>query len=152
MLRSIGIGLVAGQRAMTPLAVLAAAARQGNLPDRSIASRLMANPLVAHGAVALAALEMAGEKMRTAPDRTAFLGLAARTINSAFAGAALAERERRIGGAVVAVATAITASFVGLALRKRAMRRFGQTASGFVEDAPVFGSGYAVATYGRQAG
>ncbi|MGJ3627219.1 hypothetical protein AB5I41_10260 [Sphingomonas sp. MMS24-JH45] len=33
----------------------------------------------------------------------------------------------------------------GLAARKRGMRRFGQTATGFVEDAVVFGSGLALA-------
>ena len=63
MLRSALIGLVAGQRSLTPLAVLAGAARDGLLPDAPRATRLLGNPLIASGAVALAGLEMAGDKM-----------------------------------------------------------------------------------------
>ena len=38
----------------------------------------------------------------------------------------------------------VGASFVTLALRKRAMRRWGQTPTGLVEDALVLGSTYAL--------
>ena len=143
MLRSILIGLVAGQRAMTPLAVIAAAARRGTLPAGTPA--LLGHPAVAAGAVALAAAEMAGDKMKTAPDRTIAPGLIGRGLTAAFAGAALAPKGERRTGAALAVVTAIGASFAGLALRKRAMRRFGQTATGFVEDAAVLGGGLAAA-------
>ena len=137
MIRSLLIGLAAGQRAMTPLAAIAAAARQGRLPGDNPAGDLAAHPLVAAGAVAMAAAEMAGDKMRTAPDRTVVAGLAGRTITSAYAGAAVAESGRRGLGAAVAVAAALASSFGGLALRNRAMARYGQTATGFVEDAAV---------------
>ncbi|KQQ86490.1 hypothetical protein [Aureimonas sp. Leaf324] len=137
MLASLLIGLVAGQRAMTPLAVLAGAAQRGALPTEVPGVRLLSVPLVSAGAVALAAAEMAGDKMASAPDRTVPAGLLARTLTAAFAGAVLAEPGRRTEGAGLAVAAAIGASFVGLSLRKRAMRRFGQTPTGFVEDAAV---------------
>lgn len=151
MLRSILIGLVAGQRAMTPLAVVAAAARDGKLPNDALARTLLADPLVASGAVALAAAEMAGDKMKTAPDRIVLVGLIARTATAAFAGAVLAPAKDRKLAAGIAAATAIAASYAGFALRMRAMKRFGQTASGVVEDAIVLGSGYAVANLGRSA-
>jgi uncharacterized membrane protein len=151
LLRSILIGLVAGQRAMTPLAVVAGAARDGKLPADAPLGTLLANPLIASGTVALAASEMAGDKMKTAPDRIVFVGLLARSLTAAFAGAALAPAKERKVAAGVAVAAAIASSYVGFSLRVRAMKRFGQTASGVVEDAIVLGSGYAVANLGKPA-
>ena len=40
-------------------------------------------------------------------------------------------------GALVAATTAVAAAYAGLALRRYGMRRWGQTATGFVEDAAV---------------
>ncbi len=137
MLRSMLMGLVAGQRAMTPLAALAGAARRGTLPHDNAEARLMARPLFAAGGVVMAAAELAGDKMKTAPDRTVFLGLLARTITSGFAGATLAPPKRQMTGAALGVGAAIASSYAGLAARKWAMRRWGQTATGFVEDAVV---------------
>lgn len=137
MLASFLIGLVAGQRAMTPLAVLAGAAQRGALPTEVPGVRLLSVPLISAGAVTLAAAEMAGDKMASAPDRTVAAGLVARSLTAAFAGAVLAEPGRRPEGAVLAVAAALSASFVGLSLRRRAMRRLGQTPTGFVEDVAV---------------
>ena len=144
MLRSILIGLVAGQRAMTPLAVVAGAARSGRLPDGALARDLLAHPLVASGAVALAAAEMAGDKMASAPDRIVLPGLIARTATAGLTGAVLAPPDRRKAAAALAVATAIAASYVGWSLRMRAIPRFGRVATGFVEDAMVLGAGLAI--------
>ncbi|KQR81357.1 hypothetical protein [Sphingomonas sp. Leaf343] len=145
MLRSILMGLVAGQRAMTPLSALAGAARLGNLPHDNAPARLMARALPATGGVVMAAAEMAGDKMKSAPDRTVFLGLLARTITSGFAGATLAPPRRQWAGAALGVAAAVASSYGGLALRKRAMRRWGQTATGFAEDALVFAAATVIA-------
>ena len=144
MLRSFLIGLVAGQRAMTPLAALGIAARRGTLPQDNGQTRLMTHPIIAAGGVALGALEMAGDKQKTAPDRTVFLGLLARTISSGFAGAALAPPKRQLAGAALGIGAAIASSYAGLALRKRAMRRWGQTATGIVEDALMFSAATAI--------
>jgi uncharacterized membrane protein len=135
MYRSILMGLVAGQRSMTPLAALAGAARRGTLPYENAEARLMAVPLFTAGGVALAAMEMAGDKMKTAPDRTVFLGLLARTITSGFAGATLAQPKRQLVGAALGIGVAIASAYPGLAARKWAMRRWGQTATGFAEEA-----------------
>jgi uncharacterized membrane protein len=93
----------------------------------------------------MAAAEMAGDKMKTAPDRTVALGLLARTISGGFAGAALAPPRRQVSGAALGVAAAVASSYAGLAARKWAMRRWGQTASGFVEDAIVLATASAIA-------
>ena len=145
MYRSFLMGLVAGQRAMTPLAALAGAARRGTLPHDNPPARLMHVSVIAAGGVAMAAAEIAGDKMKTAPDRTVFLGLLARTISSGFAGATLAPPKRQVAGAVAGIAAAVASSYVGLALRKRAMARWGQTSTGFVEDAIVTAAANAIA-------
>ena len=145
MLRPILMGLVAGQRSMTPLAALAGAARNGNLPYDNGPARLMSHPLIAAGGVAMAALEMAGDKMKTAPDRIVPIGLVVRSITSAYAGAALAPRGERVAGAALAVVAALGASYVGWRMRCAAMEKYGQTATGAVEDAAVLGSGLAIA-------
>ena len=141
MLRSLLIGLVAGQRAMSPLALLAGAARRDLLDTEAPGAALLRKPFVTSGAVALAAAEMAGDKMKSAPDRTVILGLIPRALTSSFAGAALAPKGQRATGAVIAGSVALASSFLGLALRRRAMARYGQTATGFVEDALVLGAG-----------
>ncbi len=93
----------------------------------------------------MAAAEMAGDKMKSAPDRTVFLGLLARTISSAFAGATLAPPKRQLAGAALGVGAAITSSYAGLAARKWAMARWGQSKTGFVEDAIVFAAANLIA-------
>jgi len=145
MLRSILMGLVAGQRSMAPLAALADAARRGALPHDTAGARLMRLPLVATGGVAMAMAEMAGDKMQTAPDRTVFLGLLARTITGGFAGAALAPPRRQATGAVLGVGAAVASSYFGLAARKRAMQHASQTSTGFLEDAVILAAAVAIA-------
>lgn len=151
MIRSVLMGLVAGQRAMTPLAILAGAARRGTLPPDAFAAKLLASPHSAAGAVALASGEIAGDKMVTAPDRIVAIGLVARSITGGFAGAVLAPADRRAAGAVLGAAAAVASSFAGFHTRVAAMRRFGQTSTGFVEDAIVLGGASAIVNAGRPA-
>ena len=74
-------------------------------------------------------------------------------MTAAYAGAALAPKDKRAIGAAIAVGTALASSYIGWRLRCAAMRRYGQTATGFVEDAIVLGSGLAIADpslFGRE--
>ena len=145
MIRSFLIGLVAGQRGITPLAVIAAATRRKDVPADLPLQTLMLSPIVTGGTALFAAAEMAGDKMKSAPDRTVFLGLLARTITSGFAGATLAPPRRQWAGAALGGAAAVASSYGGLTLRKRAMRRWGQTATGFAEDVLVFAAANVIA-------
>lgn len=145
MLRSFLMGLVAGQRGITPLAAITTATRSGDLAPDLPLQTLLLNPLIAAGTAALAAAEMAGDKMKTAPDRIVPAGLVVRSITAAYAGAAVAPRGRRLLGGAIAVGTALATSYIGWRLRCTAMQRYGQTATGFIEDAIVFGSGLAIA-------
>ncbi len=144
MLASFLIGIVGGQRAMTPLAAVAIAAARDELPVDNGAPRLLANPVVAAGALALAIGEMAGDKRKTAPDRVVAIGLAARFVTSAIAGAALVPRRQRWLGAAVGGVTAVVASYPGWRARMAAIPGYGQTPTGFVEDAAVLGSAVAI--------
>ena len=82
--------------------------------------------------------------MKTAPDRTVFLGLLARVLSAGIAGAALAPEGREKTGAAVAVATAVPLAYLTLAGRKEAMARIGQTQSGLIEDALIVAAGVAI--------
>ena len=144
MLASFLMGLVGGQRALTPLATVAVAAARGELPRDNGAPRFLGHPLVAAGAVALAVAEMAGDKQKSAPDRIVPIGLAARFVTSAIVGAALAPRDERWLGAAVGGLTAVAASYFGWRARCAAMERYGQTSTGFVEDAAVLASAAAI--------
>jgi uncharacterized membrane protein len=127
---------------MTPMATLATARLAGRrTPGRLV---LLDHPLFEFGAVVMGAGELLGDKLESAPDRTVFLGLLARTLSAAIAGAALAPRGRERAGAAVAVATAVPLAYLTHAARKRAMARFGQTRSGLIEDALVVLAGITV--------
>jgi uncharacterized membrane protein len=133
MLRSVLMGAVAGARAMTPLAALAAT-RGGTRA-----------PVLSAGSLLLAAGELAGDKQRAAPDRIVPAGIAGRLVSGAIAGAACARRDDRVAGALVGAAAAIAAAHLTFRLRQAATRRWGQTASGLIEDGLAVASALALA-------
>ncbi|AMM24796.1 hypothetical protein [Variovorax sp. PAMC 28711] len=136
------IGAVASARSMTPMASLAAARLLGyRTPGRLF---LLDRPVFTYGALAMGVGELFGDKMKTAPDRTVFLGLLARVSSAGIAGAALAPRGREQIGAAVAVATAVPLAYATLAGRERAMARIGQTRSGLIEDMLIVAAGAAI--------
>jgi uncharacterized membrane protein len=140
MIRSFLIGLVAGARAVTPVAAVSEAARKGQLPRDTGAPSWLGDPLVATGSTILAGGELWGDKLRSAPDRIVLAGILARLVSGGLAGAALAPRRRALEGAALGAAAAVVSAYVTFGLRKRAMRRFGQTPTGLVEDAITVGA------------
>jgi uncharacterized membrane protein len=142
LLPSILIGAVASARSMTPMATIAAARLAGR--DTSGELFLLDRPSFKYGALAMGVGELFGDKMKSAPDRTVFLGLLARVMSAGIAGAALAPEGREKEGAAVAVATAVPLAYLTLAARKEAMAHIGQTRSGLIEDALIVAAGVAV--------
>jgi uncharacterized membrane protein len=142
LLPSALIGAVASARSMTPMATISAA----RLAHRHTSGKLVLldRPLFKYGALAMGAGELLGDKMKTAPDRTVFLGLLARVASAGIAGAALAPEGKEKTGAAVAVATAVPLAYLTLASRKRAMANIGQTRSGLIEDALIVAAGAAI--------
>jgi uncharacterized membrane protein len=139
------IGAVASARSMTPMAALAAA----RLAGRDTPGRLwlLDKPLFTFGGLLMGVGELFGDKMKSAPDRTVFLGLLARVMSAGIAGGALAPRGREKEGAAIAVGVAVPMAYATLAGRKRAMREIGQTRSGLIEDALIVAAGAAVVAW-----
>lgn len=142
LLPSALIGAVASARSMTPMATLATARLAGKRTPGALV--LLDHPLFKFGALAMGVGELFGDKMKSAPDRTVFLGLLARVMSAGIAGAALAPHGRERTGAALAVTTAVPLAYLTLASRKKAMARMGQTRSGLLEDALIVASGVAV--------
>jgi uncharacterized membrane protein len=140
MIRSFLIGLSAGARAMTPLATVSEAARSGHLAANNGAPDWLGHPLVAAGSKALAAGELWGDKLKSAPDRIVLAGILARIVSGGIAGAALAPKRQRYLGAALGAGAAVAASYVTFNLRMAALRRYGQTPTGLVEDALTVGA------------
>ena len=136
------IGLVASCRSMTPMAALAAARIAGR--DTSGRLILLDRPLFKYGALVMGAGELFGDKMKSAPDRTVFLGLSARVASAGIAGAALASSGEEKTGAAIAISTAVPLAYVTLAARKKAMGEMSQTKSGLIEDTLIVAIGAAV--------
>ena len=142
LLFSALIGAVASARSMTPMASLAAARLLGRRTPGPLL--LLNQPVFKLGALAMGVGELLGDKMKSAPDRTVFLGLLARVLSAGIAGAALAPRGRAPAGAIASIATAVPMVYVTLAGRKEAMEHIGQTRSGLIEDALVVAAGVAI--------
>lgn len=139
LIPSILIGSVASARSMTPMAALATARLAG--ADTPGKLRLLDHPLFKFGALVMGAGELYGDKMKSAPDRTVFLGLLARIMSAGIAGSALAPKGHEREGAAIAVGTAVPLAYLTLAVRKRAIAKIGQTRSGLIEDALVVATG-----------
>jgi uncharacterized membrane protein len=139
LLPSALIGAVASARSMTPMAAIAVA----ELAHKPTPGRvfLLNQPLFKFGALLMGVGELFGDKMKSAPDRTVFLGLLARVMSAGIAGSALAPRGEEKLGAGIAIGTAVPLAYLTLAGRKKAMARIGQTRSGLIEDALVVGAG-----------
>jgi uncharacterized membrane protein len=139
------IGAVASARSMTPMAALAGA----HLAHRETPGRLwlLDKPLFTFGALFMGVGELFGDKMKSAPDRTVFLGLLARVMSAGIAGAALAPKGQERLGAAAAVGTAVPLAYLTLAGRKKAMAEIGQTKSGLIEDALIVAAGVAVVAW-----
>jgi uncharacterized membrane protein len=150
LLSSALIGAVASARSMTPMATIATA----RLADRHTTGELVLldRPVFKYGALAMGVGELFGDKMKTAPDRTVFLGLLARVMSAGIAGAALAPRGREKAGAAVALATAVPLAYLTLSARKQAMARIGQTRSGLIEDVLVVAAGAAIVALATRSG
>jgi uncharacterized membrane protein len=142
LLPSALIGAVVSARSMTPMATLATARLAGRRTPGKLV--LLDHPLFKFGALALGVGELFGDKMKSAPDRTVFLGLLARVMSAGIAGAALAPRGRERAGATIAVLTAVPLAYLTLAGRRRAIARLWQTKNGPTEDVLVAAAGAAI--------
>lgn len=145
MIHSILMGIVAGARSITPMAIVTNMARRGTLPENDLPVRLLGHPVMVAGSTVMAAGELAGDKMKTAPDRIVAPGMIARILSAGIAGAALAPKQDRLTAAAAAIGVAAISAHLTFAARMKAMERNGQTPTGVIEDTLVVGSALAIA-------
>jgi uncharacterized membrane protein len=147
--KTIGLGAVAGIRSLAAPVLLSQEFSKID-PERLKGSPLrylQASP-IATGLKLLAAVELAGDKLPTAPDRTALPSLLARTASGALVGAALftASRDKALTGALIGGLAALAGTYGSFYLR-RALNKTGKVPnliSGLMEDAVMISSGLAM--------
>ncbi|MEE4205963.1 MAG: DUF4126 domain-containing protein [Erythrobacter sp.] len=128
----LALGILAGQRALTPLAGLA------------LAGGTRRHPVVSTGALVLAAGEMVADASREAPDRTEPGGLAVRFVTGAVAAGAFARPGRKTFAAALGGLAAVASAQGGLRLRQAAMARFGRIPAAVGEDIAVLSATAAI--------
>ena len=131
------LGVSAGVRSFTPLAVVAWFARAGKLPVTGTWASWIRHPAALTVFTAAAAGEYVGDKLPNTPDRTAPLGLTGRLALGGMVGAIVATALRRpvLGGLAMGMAGAAAGTYGGFYLRR------GLTTGAGLPDLPVALSG-----------
>jgi uncharacterized membrane protein len=147
-LLALMIGVVAGLRSMTALAVVSWAARLGALDLRGTWLAFLGNVWVPWCFTVLAVLELVSDQLPNTPSRTQPSQFVARIATGALAGAAIgADAGSTVGGAVAAVVGAVIGTLGGRAVRGRLAAAFGRDRpAAFIEDAVAIGGGLLIAT------
>lgn len=114
------IGVIAGLRALTPLAVVSWAARLGRLPLAGTSLALL-SAAAAPWIVSLLALgEIVNDKLPKTPSRKAPAGFGARLVTGALCGASIGVAGGSLAGGLIAgVVGAVVGTFGGYEFRKR---------------------------------
>lgn len=135
------LGVSAGVRSFTPLAVAAWFAYLGKLPVKNTWAAWLAHPAAVGTLTAAAAGEFIGDKLPNTPDRTAPLGLVGRLALGATVGAVISTAFRRpiAGGIALGALGAAAGTYGGFYARK------GLTKGTGLADLPVAISGDAAA-------
>nr|WP_294943125.1 DUF4126 family protein [uncultured Mucilaginibacter sp.] len=152
--KAAALGLIAGMRTFYAPAVLT------HMYSRHPAKHLNGSPLAFMQTITaskvfkvLAAGELVGDKMPTAPNRTAVPGLVGRALSGILSGAVVykASGKHPIIGALIGGATAVASTFGCFFLRKAVGKSTGlpDPYIGVIEDALVIGTGITVARNAR---
>jgi len=141
---AFAIGVVAGLRSLTAPAIVCWAAwlKWFDLQDSPL--RFMGTTGAACIFTALAVVELVTDKLPSTPNRTAPVGLAARIVLGALAGATLAAGGGRSVpiGAVIGTMGALVGTFGGFQLRRGLARALPPVAAALVEDLIAIGGGF----------
>jgi len=121
------IGIVAGLRAITPLAAVSWAAHLGWLPVQGTWLAFLGSSITPYVVTALAVVELVADKLPTTPSRRMPAGFGARIVTGALSGAAIATANDAIWlGLVLGVIGAVIGTFAGSAMRAQLARAFGK--------------------------
>jgi uncharacterized membrane protein len=149
---AVGIGAVAGLRALAAPTVLAWAAKRrwirlGNLPLATIISAKTSKRITD-----LAVAELIADKLPFTPSRLKAGPLASRIVSGAICGATIYVVVKRPikDGAVLGGIGAIAGSFAGYHIRKKLTRNMPDLGVAVLEDALAIGGGILITTLARQ--
>ena len=148
-LKAIGLGAVAGMRAMSAPALLSN--ELSRMPTNSLANSplyFLQSDSVATALKVLAATELLGDKLPNVPNRINLPSIAVRALSGAVVGAALftANKDKITKGAIIGAAAAVVATYGSFYLRK-AIKKYTHlpnSFSGSIEDAIMLSSGIAI--------
>ncbi|TXK50259.1 DUF4126 family protein [Pontibacter qinzhouensis] len=148
ILQAIGMGAIAGMRAMSAPALISH--QLHNKPSHLLADsplRYLQNDWVATGLKVFAASELAGDKMPQASDRIILPSLLTRAASGALVGATVfaTQKNKPLVGALVGAAAAIGATYASFYGRKALSAYLPDTACGVIEDIITIGAGWAIA-------
>jgi uncharacterized membrane protein len=120
------IGVVAGLRALTPLAVVSWAARLGRLPVAGGWLAFLGFAAAPYILTLSAIAELVGDKLPQTPSRKAPMPFVVRVISGAFCGGALGTASQSmIGGLVVGALGAVAGTLGGYEFRARLVKVIG---------------------------
>jgi uncharacterized membrane protein len=121
------IGIVAGLRAMTPLAAVSWAAYLGRLPLQGTWLSFLGASITPYVATALALGELVTDKLPTTPSRKTPMPFSARILTGALCGAAVAAPSgAMLIGLLVGAVGAVIGTFGGAAVRAWLAQAFGK--------------------------
>ena len=135
------IGIVAGLRALTPLAAVSWAAHLGWLPVHGTWLSFLGSSITAYVVTVLAIFELVADKLPTTPSRKMPPGFGARIVTGALSGAAIATASGAVWlGLVLGAVGAVIGTFAGSAMRAQLARAFGKDLpAALLEDAIAVG-------------
>ncbi|MCC8408852.1 DUF4126 family protein [Mucilaginibacter sp. UR6-1] len=119
--QAIGIGIVAGMRAMlAPAATATYLANQPATDNDNTAIKILRSTTGVRVLQALSAGELVGDKLPAAPNRTALGGLIGRVVNGALSAAALskASKSNVLTGALIGGGAALASTYACFYLRR----------------------------------
>ena len=145
------IGVIAGLRAMTPVAASAWAARLGWLPLAGYPLAWLGGALPVLIFTALAALELVADQLPKTPSRKVPHQFAARVLTGAFSGAALMMPSGHwLRGAAIGAVGAVIGTLAGAEARARLAAAFGKDRpAALSEDALAVGGAFLIFALAR---
>jgi uncharacterized membrane protein len=140
------IGIVAGLRALTPLAAVSWAAHVGRVPVHGTWLSFLGASITPYLATVLALVELVADKLPATPSRKAPVGFAARIVSGALCGATLAAADGAIFfGLFLGAVGAVLGTLGGAALRLQLAKAFGKDLpAALLEDAIAIASAFLI--------
>ena len=121
------IGILAGLRALAPLAAVSWAAHLGWLPVQGTWLSFLGSSITAYVATALALVELVTDKLPTTPSRKVSMQFGARILTGAFCGGAIAATGSAMAlGLCLGAVGAVIGTLGGAAVRARLAQAFGK--------------------------